>query len=425
MGDICFGVGRQATAELAGLLSPEDKRKLDALVAGTFDLIAADGSMSIEEIDSGKSVKVNISQQDGNKLTLNEDGLFVAGLDAMEVPEYTIERQATDDEDYAAIYRLKKTDGDNTVYVGDAINIPRDLVLQDATFEIVVVENVPYEGATIGDPYLDLVMNDPSKKHIYVPLKGVVETYTAGQGIQIVDSKIGLMLDNEHAHGLSLSDNGLALSIATRTTDGAMSSVDKLAVDSLPYVYIPRSYEVSDKPTGTLVKYGDNEIRVMCPADTQWALRPSGANADVNSYYIGVKAYAPADATSFKEDMGQTISDTTMYYFEGNDYAGVDEFGRKYSIIWLPVAAYDAETASWTYYGANSSEGKYIGWYYSVDWYNAAGARIASDTIRINLCNEDCFNSTDSYQILELSNELADMKDKIAVLETAVAWEDL
>lgn len=233
MGDILFGVGRQATEELAGLLSAEDKRKLDALVAGTFDLIAADGSMTVEEIDGGKSVKVNISQEEGNALILKPDGVFVSVPDAAVFPEYTIERQEAGDEGYSAVYRLKKTEGETATYVGDAINIPKDLVLQDATFEVVVAENVPYEGAAIGDPYLDLELNNPDKKHVYVPLKGVVEIYTAGQGIQIADSKIGILLDAEHANGLSLSDTGLALGLATQTAAGAMSTVDKVALDTL------------------------------------------------------------------------------------------------------------------------------------------------------------------------------------------------
>jgi len=51
----------------------------------------------------------------------------------------------------------------------------------------------------------------------------------------------------------------------------------------------------------------------MCPADTQWALQQSGANADPNSYYIGFKAYAPNDdVVSFKEDLAETINDDTM-----------------------------------------------------------------------------------------------------------------
>ncbi len=159
-------------------------------------------------------------------------------------------------------------------------------------------------------------------------------------------------------------------------------------------IFDKAKYEISHKPVGTLVDYRDKEIRVMCPVDTDFTLQNSGEGADKSKYYIGFKAYAPNDSVvSFKEDLAQTISDTTMYYFEGNDFAGVDAYGRKYSIVWLPVAKYDEATSTWTYYGKNSSAGKYIGWYYSVEWYDADGVKIASDTIRINIANESCFNT--------------------------------
>ena len=233
MGDVLFGVGREASAELAGLLSPEEKAKLDALVGGTFDLIAADGSMSIEEIDGAKSIKVNISGLEGNAVRLENDGLFVPVQSMSVIPEYEIERQETANEGYSASYRLKRTQGDSVTYVGDEINIPKDMVLQGGTFETVVVEGVPYNGAAVGDPYLDLVLNDASGTHIYIPLKGVVDVYTPGQGIQIENHKISLLLDVSNTNGLYLTDAGLGMSLATADLAGAMSASDKQALDAL------------------------------------------------------------------------------------------------------------------------------------------------------------------------------------------------
>lgn len=159
-------------------------------------------------------------------------------------------------------------------------------------------------------------------------------------------------------------------------------------------------YEVSSKPANTLVSYRDKEIRVMCPANTEWKLQTSGAGSDANSYYIGVKAYAPSDdIVSFKEDMSEIIADQTMYYFENNDFAGIDANGRKYSIIWLPVAKYDAETNTWTYHGAKSTTQHYVGWYYSVEWYDANGNKVDADTIRIALSNEDCHGNVLPYYL--------------------------
>ena len=177
-------------------------------------------------------------------------------------------------------------------------------------------------------------------------------------------------------------------------------------------------YEVSHKPIGTLVDYREDEIRVLCPSDTQWTLQNSGSGADASAYYIGFKAYAPDGAVSFKEDLAEIISDDTMYYFEDNDFAGMDEYGRKYSIVWLPVAKYDETTQTWSYYGDMSSADRYIGWYYSVDWYNADGVKIAADTIRINLSNENCYNSVVPAYISAIQAD-------IDALEANATWGEM
>lgn len=157
-------------------------------------------------------------------------------------------------------------------------------------------------------------------------------------------------------------------------------------------------YEISNKPAEALVDYRDKEIRILCPTDTQWELQNVGENGDASRYYVGFKAYAPNDnVVSFKEDLAKTITDETMYYFVDNEFAGIDVYGRKYSIVWLPVASYDKATATWTYAGINSSTSRYLGWYYSVEWYDANGKLVDSDTIRINLTNEACHNSIEPF----------------------------
>lgn len=202
-----------------------------------------------------------------------------------------------------------------------------------------------------------------------------------------------------------------------KTTDLDLS--DLAGKDEVRAVAKMVDYEVSHKPTGTLVDYSENEIRVMCPADTEWTLQQSGEGADANHYYIGFKAYAPnGDIQNFKEDLAEIISDTTLYSFEGNEFAGVDEYGRKYSIVWLPVAAYDAASGKWTYYGSQSSEEKYIGWDYSVEWYDAAGTKVAADTIRINLSNEGCHIRKEPYF-------MTGIRSAIASLEESSTWEDI
>ena len=155
-------------------------------------------------------------------------------------------------------------------------------------------------------------------------------------------------------------------------------------------------FEIVSAPVGTLINYGEDEIRVMCPADTEWKKQNVGSTGNANMYYMGFRAYAPKDAVGFKE--GMNAIEDEMFDFSG-DFAGTDEYGRNYSIVWLALASYDEASDSWSYFGAQSSTERYIGWNYMVEWYNADGIVISTDNIRINLSNESCHNTSEPYYV--------------------------
>lgn len=175
----------------------------------------------------------------------------------------------------------------------------------------------------------------------------------------------------------------------------------------------------------TLVNYSENEIRVLYTEGSPFTLQNSGENANPNLYYMGFKAYAPKEATHFKEDLSEKISDNTLYDFTG-EFAGVDSDGRKYSIVWLPVAKYDPVTTTWNYYGKQSTKDKYIGWFYTVEWYKN-DIVIETDTIRINLANSDCFNNNKSYYMGEYAtkNALQAVETKVLNLEEIGAEKNI
>lgn len=180
-------------------------------------------------------------------------------------------------------------------------------------------------------------------------------------------------------------------------------------VESAVAEHLQKKYEISNTPVGTLVNYGEKEIRVMCPESTVWTKQAVGATGNANMYYMAFKAYAPEGAVSFKEGDRGTIVDE-MFTFE-DEFAGVDEYGRKYSICWLALASYDEASDTWSYFGKNSSANKYIGWTYVVEWYDKDGIVIASDCIRINLSNEQCHTTIEPYY----------MSDIIKTLEAKIA----
>ena len=207
-----------------------------------------------------------------------------------------------------------------------------------------------------------------------------------------------------------------AVSTAKSYTDEKSDDVLNEVKDS----YEKIKYEITNTPVGTLVKYGEKEIRVMCPTDTEWVKQTVGATGNANYYYMGFKAYAPEGAVSFKEG-DQGVIEDEMFDFSG-DFAGTDEYGRNYSICWLALASYDEASDTWTYFGKNSSTSKYIGWTYVVEWYNTNGVVIASDSIRINLSNEECHSVIEPYYISSATNESKAYTDEqIATILSSMA----
>ena len=417
-GDQLFGTGALATEQAAGLLSAEDYAKLCALV-GLDKLTAVDGTISIlSTVDGGKSIGVAIAPREDNQLQTVDGGLFVP---AIVVPEYSIEKQITAEDGFAASYKLKKIVGEEVSYVGDTINVAKDLVLKSATLEVATTDGIPYADAKVGDPYIQMVFNNEESSNLYIPVKGLVDTYTAGEGISIENGVVSVKLA-EMTHGLVAVDGALTLTLATRKTDGAMSKEDKLIVDSIPYTYVARKYDISDTPEGTLVNYGQDEIRVMIPSDAEFKKQAVGEGGDASSYYMTIRTFAPNDrAVGYIEHLNGQSDGEVLTDFS------IDEYGRRYQNTWLAVSKYDEATGIWSYYGKNSSENKYIGFDYRIDWYDANGVKIDTDSVRINLSNESCHDINRPYYMAgySTSDEVDALEKSISDLKDGFSWGEM
>jgi len=437
-GDKLYGTGLAATSDFAGIMSKEDKAKLDELVVGggLKNLTPVDGTITItDKSDGGKFIGVAVSDQAGNALVAVNDGLFVPVPEKASIPEYTIEKQAVPEDGFATSYKLKKTVDGTSTYLGDIINIAKDMVLQGATLKTVTEVDVPYAGAAIGDPYIDMVFNDATQSHIYIPVKELVDTYTAGSGIEIVDSNISVKIA-QNSHGLVAVDGAMTMLLATAKQDGAMSKEDKAFIDSVPTTYatIERvnetsaqiKYNISAIPEGTIVNYGEKEIRIMCPADAKFVKQQVGTGGNSNMYYMTFTTYAPEKAVTFKEGDRGVIIDEVLD-FESTSGAGIDKYGRKYKNHWFAIAMYDEASDAWTYFGKNSSVEKYIGWDYVVEWFDANGIRIGSDQIRINLSNEDCHNEVMPYYMSKYVTEekIADLEESVGEMSESFTWGEM
>jgi hypothetical protein len=157
-------------------------------------------------------------------------------------PRYavTVEKLATATAGYAHSYAVKQ----NGVQVGATIDIPKDFLVKSATVETVTTANTPVTGYTVGQKYLDFVVNsidnDATASHIYLLVEDLVDVYNEGNGIELgPNNTFSVKINSSNANGLSVDSNGLALGLATASTDsvggsnGAMSAIDKEKLDIL------------------------------------------------------------------------------------------------------------------------------------------------------------------------------------------------
>ena len=181
-------------------------------------------------------------------------------LAAIKVPEYSITKQGTAESGYLATYQLTKGGSP----VGEKINIPKDFLVNSADILEVEEADQPYDGAEVGDLYIDFVVNsknaDGTATHIYLPVNELVDVYTGGNGIEVSpQSVISAKVDTANANGLEVTAAGFKLNLASTSTAGAMSAADKTKLDSVA----EGATKVEASSTPGSIKVNGSEVTVV------------------------------------------------------------------------------------------------------------------------------------------------------------------
>ena len=395
-GDILFGTGAFASETASGLLSSEDYKKLQELIhaGAAINLEPVDGSIVIED----KKIGVGLSAVEGNILTIKEDGLF-ATVDLTPIEGRLTKVEGRLDPVEQDIEDLKQSLVGGIRYMG-SVPTYDDLPTNAKQGYLYEVSADGSEWCFNGNEWFEY-----GTSH-FVPVEGA--------GIFVEGSKIGVKIASD-SHGLTIVDGGMAMLLATAEQDGAMSKEDKAKLDAIPEVYVAKKFEIADAPVGTLVNYGEKEIRIMCPDGAEYNLQNVGAGGDANTYYCTFKTYCPEGAVGYIEHLGGQSDAEILHDIK------VDKYGRRYQPTWLGLAKLDKSTGIWNYYGKNSSADHYIGWNYQIDWYDANNVMIASDSLRINLSNEDCHHTI----IPSYMSDYATINQVTEVVQNAYAWGEM
>ena len=150
-------------------------------------------------------------------------------------------------------------------------------------------------------------------------------------------------------------------------------------------------YKVTNVPEGTVIEYRDDEIRVMCPKNAVYKQQDVGAGGNANMYYMSLSTQAPEGAVAFREgDRGVLLPDIMQLE------------GKKSKTIWLALASLSGGT--WSYFGKSSTSAKFIGWDYIIEWLDKDGKVIETNSVRINLSNEECHGVSIFSAVKEMAN---------------------
>jgi len=156
---------------------------------------------------------------------------------AVTVPAYTLTKSTS--ADYAAVYHLQK-DGTN---VGEAINIPKDMVVEsgkvvwgsysDGTF-------TPATDKKNAAPYVELTLANNAANKIYIAVADLVNEHKAGTGIEIANNTDGTRtIGIADTVNKKIDNSVISFELGTKASvDGRKNTGEKVTVFKVDGNYI-------------------------------------------------------------------------------------------------------------------------------------------------------------------------------------------
>lgn len=170
------------------------------------------------------SVDIPVASETQAGIVTAEDKKAITNLDTTYAKKAYVDKSIKDLSDsIAAGGVISLTENSSTAYAKSyvlsqgnkeigTINIPKDMVVSSGSLQSVTSVDNPYVGAKVGDKYIDLVIANSTSEHIYIPVSDLIDTYLAGEGLTLKDSKFSIKKDSASESYLTVSADGVKVS---------------------------------------------------------------------------------------------------------------------------------------------------------------------------------------------------------------------
>lgn len=233
-------------------------------------------------------------------------------VNGVKIPAYTIVKSTSTD--YAAVYRLQK-DGTN---VGEAINIPKDMVVESGKVVWGTYANGVFTAATDmtnATPYIELTLANNSASKIYIAVADLVNEHKAGTGITIANNTDGtrtIALNAPTIAQIGASVKGLVADTKNNKLDLKLNSGTNVkglyagtgitfVGDSTDIPLIAISDDVKNDIAGTKATANTNKNDIAALKERVDGIVSIGGEANQNAY-SNIKVGSTTLAASAKTD---------------------------------------------------------------------------------------------------------------------------
>lgn len=173
-----------------GTLYKASKINSDIIIDGT-----AHANIGSNANDNQSSINTAINTALGNKA----DSTHSHSLSSLG-GTVTVEKLATAESGYLSSYAVKQ----NGVQVGNTINIPKDFLVKSGSVKTVSTANNPVSGYSVGDKYIDLVINvqegTSTDSHIYILVSDLIDTPVTISDVTGLQSALDGKANTTHTH---------------------------------------------------------------------------------------------------------------------------------------------------------------------------------------------------------------------------------